>query len=83
MIGHIRSNAKDKNIQIELLDGHKGHIHFLIRLKPDQPLSKVIQLIKGESSHRLTITGHRPPVFNLKKIEDLLVTLYFYLLNHE
>ena len=50
MIRHIRENAKIKNIYIDSIDGSKEHLHCLISLNPDHALSKVIQLIKGESS---------------------------------
>ncbi len=50
VIVHIKTNAKDKSINIDSLNGHREHIHCLIKLNPDQTLSKVIQLIKGESS---------------------------------
>ena len=39
-----------KGIYIDNMDGHLEHLHCLISLNPDQSLSKVIQLIKGESS---------------------------------
>ena len=50
MLDHILSNAKEKDIYIDILNGHYDHLHCLISLSPDQTLSKVIQLIKGESS---------------------------------
>jgi putative transposase len=51
VINHIRSNAKTKNIYIDYLNGHSEHIHCLLSLNPDQSLSKVMQLIKGEASY--------------------------------
>jgi putative transposase len=50
IIEHIRSNARAKNIYIDFINGYSDHIHCLLSLNPDQQLSKVIQLIKGESS---------------------------------
>jgi len=50
LICHIKENAKAKNIYIDSIDGYKEHLHCLISLNPDHSLSKVIQLIKGESS---------------------------------
>lgn len=50
ILDHIRQNAKEKSIYIDSLNGHTEHIHCLISLNPDQSLSHVIQLIKGESS---------------------------------
>jgi putative transposase len=47
---HIRENAKDKGIYIDFINGHNEHIHCIISLSADQALTKVMQLIKGESS---------------------------------
>lgn len=47
---HIRSNAKLKGIHLDCVNGYTDHIHCLISLSADQALSKVVQLIKGESS---------------------------------
>jgi putative transposase len=50
VIDHIRANAKVKGIYIDFLNGHNDHLHCLLSLNHDQSLSKVMQLIKGESS---------------------------------
>jgi REP element-mobilizing transposase RayT len=50
VINHIRNNAKGKGIYIDFLNGHTEHLHCLLSLNQDQTLSKVMQLIKGESS---------------------------------
>jgi putative transposase len=57
LIDHIRINARAKEIHIDFINGHLEHIHCLIRLSPDQTLSKVIQLIKGESSYWINKRG--------------------------
>ncbi len=51
ILDHIKENAENKNIYIDFINGHREHIHVLISLNKDQTISKVIQLIKGESSH--------------------------------
>ncbi|MCX7798305.1 MAG: IS200/IS605 family transposase [Melioribacter sp.] len=48
---HIISNAKEKQIWIDTVSGYKEHIHCLISLNKEQTISKVAQLIKGESSY--------------------------------
>jgi putative transposase len=48
---HIRENAKEKEIWIDCLNGHKEHIHCLISLGREQCISKIAQLVKGESSN--------------------------------
>jgi len=50
ILQHIKENAKNKDIYIDFINGHKEHIHCIISLNADQTLSKCIQLIKGESS---------------------------------
>ncbi|MGC4021475.1 MAG: IS200/IS605 family transposase [Cyclobacteriaceae bacterium] len=47
---HIKENAKSKDIFIKSINGYVDHVHVLFSLKPDQSISKVAQLIKGESS---------------------------------
>lgn len=50
IIDHIQSNAKKKDIWLEEINGYNEHFHCLISLGKDQSISKVSQLIKGESS---------------------------------
>jgi REP element-mobilizing transposase RayT len=50
VFGHISANAKEKEIWFDSVNGHKEHIHCLISLGREQTISKVAQLIKGESS---------------------------------
>lgn len=50
VIDHIKTNAKKKEIWLEEIDGDKDHLHCLISLGKDQTISKISQLIKGESS---------------------------------
>ena len=57
IINHIKENAKQKGIFIGTINGDKDHIHCLISLKPDENLSKTIQLIKGESSFWINKNG--------------------------
>ncbi len=40
----------DKDIFLEAIGGHSEHVHCLVSLGKDQCISKVSQLIKGESS---------------------------------
>ncbi len=51
MLEHIKSNAKKKGIFIIEINCVSDHIHILISLGSDQSIGKVVQLIKGESSH--------------------------------
>lgn len=47
---HIRQNAKTKGIFLDCVNGYQDHIHCLVSLSNDQTISKLLQLIKGESS---------------------------------
>ena len=47
---HIKENAKGKDIFIDTINGYQDHCHCLISLGSDQSMSKIMQLIKGESS---------------------------------
>jgi len=47
---HIKQNAQEKNIWLDCINGYHDHVHCLISLNKDQTISKVVQLIKGESS---------------------------------
>ncbi len=48
---HITQNAEIKGIWLDMINGWKDHIHCLISLGRDQSISKVAQLLKGESSN--------------------------------
>jgi REP element-mobilizing transposase RayT len=50
IFSHIRENARAKGIFIDFIGGYLDHVHCLISLNTDQPISQTIQLIKGESS---------------------------------
>lgn len=47
---HIKQNAAEKGVWLDCVSGWHDHAHCLISLGRDQTISKVSQLIKGESS---------------------------------
>lgn len=47
---HVKENAKKKDIFLDAVNGYSDHMHCLISLGKEQTISKVAQLIKGESS---------------------------------
>jgi len=47
---HMKVNAKSKSIFIDTINGYHEHCHCLVSLGVDQSMSKIMQLIKGESS---------------------------------
>jgi len=44
LFDHIRENAHEKNIHIDFINGYAQHVHLLVSLRPDQSISKVVQL---------------------------------------
>lgn len=50
VISHILFNAKQKEIEILELNGYQDHLHCLLKLKAEMPISKDVNLLKGESS---------------------------------
>ena len=53
LLKHIKENSIKKNIYIDFINCVSDHIHLLISLNSEQSISKVAQLIKGESSYWL------------------------------
>ena len=51
VIGHIRMNAKEKQIHIDRLNGYTEHLHCLLGLNADMTVAKTLQLLKGESAY--------------------------------
>jgi putative transposase len=53
---HMHANANQKNIWLDCAGGYSDHAHCIISLGREQTISKVAQLIKGESSYWLNKT---------------------------
>tara|TARA_B100001939_G_C16506792_1_gene432005 strand:- start:7 stop:444 length:438 start_codon:yes stop_codon:yes gene_type:complete len=90
IIDHIKENAKSKNIWIDEINGWNDHIHILISLGKDQSISKIAQLIKGESSNwinknKLTKThfAWQDDYWAVSLSESHLADLRNYILNQE
>ena len=60
---HVKGNAKEKGIWLDRVNGHKEHIHCFISLGKEQTISKIAQLIKGESSFWINKNKHIPQKF--------------------
>jgi putative transposase len=50
LLSHIKENSIAKDIYIDCLNCVEDHIHLLVSLGREQTISKVVMLIKGESS---------------------------------
>jgi putative transposase len=61
---HIIQNCKKKEIFLQAINGHNEHLHCLISLGKDQCISKVSQLIKGESSFWINTNKLTPVKFS-------------------
>lgn len=48
---HIKDNAMNKGIQLEIVGGYDDHCHCLVSMNNKQTTSEVMHLIKGESAH--------------------------------
>lgn len=57
LLADILENARAKGIYIDTMNCVEDHIHVLLSLGANQSLSKVLQLIKGESSHWVNESG--------------------------
>jgi len=51
VFNHIKENGQKKNIHIDSVNGYSEHAHALVSLRPEQSISEVAQLMKGESSY--------------------------------
>ncbi|RZL52010.1 MAG: IS200/IS605 family transposase [Pedobacter sp.] len=87
---HIIENCKEKSIYLQAINGHTDHIHCLISLGREQSISKVTQLIKGESSfwinkHQHTITQFmwQDDYFAVSVSESNLQNVINYIKNQE
>ena len=57
LLSHIRENCRCKGIYLDTVNCVADHIHLLVSLDAEQTISKVAQLIKGESSHWVNNSG--------------------------
>jgi len=48
---HIKENASEKGIFIDMINGYSDHCHCLISLSSNQNIERIVQLLKGESSY--------------------------------
>jgi REP element-mobilizing transposase RayT len=61
---HIHENAREKGIWLDSVNGHKEHLHCLVSLGREQTISKIAQLIKGESSFWINKNNLIPQKFS-------------------
>lgn len=51
LIKHIKDYAKENEVEIDTINVVTDHVHMLTTLTPVQSPSKVVNLLKGESSN--------------------------------
>lgn len=51
LIEHVRKYSDQNEIEIDTINSTADHVHLLISMNPSQSPSKIINLIKGESSN--------------------------------
>jgi REP element-mobilizing transposase RayT len=57
LFDHIQQKALSKEILMESVGGHHNHVHCLFRLRKNQTIENLMQLIKGESSFWFNKSG--------------------------
>lgn len=87
---HIKDNGKAKGIFIDFVNGHREHCHCLVSLGADQTISKVMQLIKGESAFWFNKQGFikdklewQDEYFAVSVSQSILNTVRNYIKNQE
>ena len=60
---HMKQNASEKGIWLDCANGWQDHAHCLISLGKEQTISKVAQLLKGESSFWINQNNLTDPKF--------------------
>lgn len=48
---HIKANAYEKGIYLDMVNGYSDHCHCLVSLGSNQNIENIVQLLKGESSY--------------------------------
>jgi putative transposase len=61
---HIMNNCKKKEIFLQAINGYTDHVYCLISLGKAQSISKLVQLIKGESSFWINQNNLTPGKFS-------------------
>lgn len=63
----LKSESAKRDILIDTINGMEDHIHVLVRIKPTQTVSEVVNWIKGYSSRWINETYYSEGVFKWQK----------------
>ena len=87
---HMMDNAREKGIYVDIINGYADHAHCLVSLGISQTISKVVQMIKGESSFWINKNslclrkfGWQEQYYGESVSEDRLVKVREYIQNQE
>jgi putative transposase len=51
IIKHIKESFEEQDCTVQVVNGTTNHLHALFMLPQDQSMGKIIQMVKGETSH--------------------------------
>ena len=57
MFKYLKSYSEQKGILLDTINGVEDHIHILLRLKPTQSVSQIMNQLKGASSRWINRVG--------------------------
>jgi len=60
---HIIERVREEGVLIDMLNGTADHLHCLMRLSPNHAVSKVLHILKGESSRWINTQNFVPGIF--------------------
>jgi putative transposase len=58
IIRHIQENSQSKGILLNGINGYVDHLHCLVDLPREMTISKLVMLLKGESSFWVNKQGY-------------------------
>jgi REP element-mobilizing transposase RayT len=57
IINHIRSKGEEREYHIDVVNGVEDHLHALVAYPATQNVSRIVNDIKGESSHWINVNN--------------------------
>jgi len=67
LLKHMKDYAIQNEIEIDAINAVEDHIHILITLIPDQSPSRIVNLLKGESSNWINRNNLIKPKFSWQR----------------
>lgn len=57
LLKYLKKYSTENDITLDVVNGVEDHLHLLIRLKPTQSISSVVNLLKGASSRWINLNA--------------------------